>query len=61
MGHHGTSPWDSSFKHQEHGKEKQQNTLKYYYGQAPCVARKFTGTFPANFMMMMMMMIEDLQ
>ena len=35
-------------------------------GQAPCVARKFTGTFPANFMMMMtmmmmMMMIEDLQ
>jgi len=31
--------------------------MTYNYGQALCVARKFTGTFPANFMMMMMMMI----
>ena len=30
----------------------------YSYGQALCVARKFTGTFPANFMMMMMNMIK---
>jgi len=37
----------------------------YIYGQAPCVARRFTGTFPEKFIMMMMMMmvmmIEDLQ
>ena len=35
--------------------------LPYLCGQALCVARKFTGTFPANFMMIIMMMIDDLQ